>query len=76
MQRGNDTMLPSVSFADNGGGAGNFGTVAPVYMQPVQPATVAQHEEVEDSLSITDMEKDLIMKALKKHRGPPPRCRF
>lgn len=30
---------------------------------------IHHHEEVEDSLNIMDMEKDLIMKALKKHKG-------
>ncbi len=49
-------------------GAG-FGNIAPVYVQPVQQTPMAQHEEVEDALSITDMEKELITKALKKHRG-------
>ncbi|MFT3911532.1 MAG: sigma-54 dependent transcriptional regulator [Ferruginibacter sp.] len=31
--------------------------------------TIQQHEEVEESLSIMDKEKELIIKALKKHRG-------
>ena len=30
---------------------------------------VQQHEEVEESLSIVDKERELIIKALKKHRG-------
>jgi DNA-binding NtrC family response regulator len=30
---------------------------------------ISQHQEVEESLSIVDAEKDLIIKALKKHRG-------
>ena len=30
---------------------------------------IHQHEDVEESLSITDKEKELIIKALKKHRG-------
>ncbi|HVY74857.1 MAG TPA: sigma-54 dependent transcriptional regulator [Puia sp.] len=30
---------------------------------------IHQHEEVEESLSITDKEKELILKALKKHKG-------
>ena len=30
---------------------------------------IQQHEEVEESLSIMDKEKELIIKALKKHRG-------
>jgi DNA-binding NtrC family response regulator len=49
--------------------------------RPAQPATGKQpvfihpndeihhHEEVEESLNIIDMEKELIVKALKKHRG-------
>jgi len=30
---------------------------------------IDEHQEVEESLSIMDAEKDLIIKALKKHRG-------
>jgi DNA-binding NtrC family response regulator len=30
---------------------------------------IQQHEEVEESLSIMDKEKELIVKALKKHKG-------
>ena len=30
---------------------------------------IHQHEEVDESLSIVDKEKELIIKALKKHRG-------
>ncbi|MDE3182345.1 MAG: sigma-54-dependent Fis family transcriptional regulator [Bacteroidota bacterium] len=30
---------------------------------------IAEHQEIEESLSIMDAEKDLIIKALKKHRG-------
>ena len=30
---------------------------------------IHQHEDVEESLSIVDKEKELILKALKKHRG-------
>jgi DNA-binding NtrC family response regulator len=43
--------------------------------QPSQPVIlnnnngIQQHEEVEESLSIMDKEKELIIKALKKHRG-------
>ncbi len=32
-------------------------------------SAIHQHEEVEESLSIVDKEKELIIKALKKHRG-------
>ena len=46
-------------------------------VQPVQPAPMTigmpneihDHEEVEESLNIMDKEKELIIKALKKHRG-------
>jgi transcriptional regulator with PAS, ATPase and Fis domain len=31
--------------------------------------TIQQHEDIEESLSIVDKEKELIIKALKKHRG-------
>src|SRR4051812_17313173 len=49
-----------------------------VYVQPntgVQPLILSkneeihQHEEVEESLNIMDKEKELIVKALKKHKG-------
>jgi DNA-binding NtrC family response regulator len=50
---------------------------APVYMSnnaPSQQPVIMQndihaHEEVEESLNIMDKEKELIIKALKKHRG-------
>jgi len=43
-------------------------------LQPVQPVLmhnggIQEHEEVEESLNIMDKEKELIIKALKKHRG-------
>ncbi|HEV8282722.1 MAG TPA: sigma-54 dependent transcriptional regulator [Chitinophagaceae bacterium] len=46
-------------------------------LQPVQPVPMSfgmhdgihDHEEVEESLNIMDKEKELIIKALKKHRG-------
>jgi DNA-binding NtrC family response regulator len=45
----------------------------PVYQQP-QPVLmhhddIHEHEEVEESLNIMDKEKELIIKALKKHKG-------
>jgi DNA-binding NtrC family response regulator len=65
---GNETLLPAVTYADGGNGTG-YGNVSQVIMQPMQPTVVARHEEVEESLSLTDKEKELIVKALKKHRG-------
>jgi len=47
----------------------------PARISPTQPvilnndASIQHHEEVEESLSIMDKEKELIIKALKKHRG-------
>ncbi|HSK13841.1 MAG TPA: sigma-54 dependent transcriptional regulator [Phnomibacter sp.] len=46
----------------------------PIIVQPGAKSvhnndTFDQHEEVEESLNIMDMEKDLIIKALKKHRN-------
>jgi DNA-binding NtrC family response regulator len=42
-------------------------------MQPAQPVimhdTIHDHVEVEESLNIMDKEKELIIKALKKHKG-------
>ncbi|MDE3250628.1 MAG: sigma-54-dependent Fis family transcriptional regulator [Bacteroidota bacterium] len=53
--------------------------ITPAFVQPVQttngqPVIVSNddihsHEEVEESLNIMDKEKELIIKALKKHRG-------
>ena len=49
-------------------------TVNQPILQPAQPALVHQndiheHEEVEESLNIMDKERELIIKALKKHKG-------
>ena len=47
--------------------------VQPTAQQPAQPVLmngdIHEHEEVEESLNIMDKEKELIIKALKKHRG-------
>lgn len=43
---------------------------SPVYIQGNESSgNIHQHEIVDESLSIMDMEKELIIKALKKHRG-------
>jgi transcriptional regulator of acetoin/glycerol metabolism len=43
----------------------------PAGSQPVllHDDDIQQHEEVEESLNIMDKEKELIVKALKKHKG-------
>ena len=53
--------------------------IQPAVMQHQQPSAqpviihhnddIHHHEEVEESLNIMDKEKELIIKALKKHRG-------
>ncbi len=46
------------------------GRLAPATLSPVAPEVQDQaHEDVEESLSISDVEKGLIIKALRKHRG-------
>jgi transcriptional regulator with PAS, ATPase and Fis domain len=42
---------------------------APVIIHNPNGDAIQHHEEVEESLSIMDKEKELIIKALKKHRG-------
>lgn len=56
----------------NAGGAS--GAPSPILVQPGSGAGASaqdfdHHEEVDESLNIMDMEKDLIIKALKKHRN-------
>ena len=62
----NDNMLSDVQ----------NNTQAPAFGQQPQPVfinqngqNIDQHEDVEESLSIMDKEKELIIKALKKHKG-------
>ena len=52
------------------GPAGNLYTQnQPAVLLQNDKASIQQHEDVEESLSIIDKEKELIIKALKKHRG-------
>jgi DNA-binding NtrC family response regulator len=44
-------------------------TQQPVLLQHQHHDDIHQHEEVEESLNIMDKEKELIIKALKKHKG-------
>ena len=44
--------------------------ISPVIIRNEQPQqNIDIHEDIEESLSIMDKEKELIIKALKKHRG-------
>ncbi len=47
----------------------NSNSSQPVILQPHSTENIHVHEDVEESLSIMDKEKELIIKALKKHRG-------
>ncbi len=44
-------------------------TFQPAAVTPHDNASIQPHEEVEESLSIADKEKELIKKAIEKHRG-------
>src|SRR5450631_4226987 len=48
-------------------GPSNFSSAQPVVIH--NNDNIQHHEEVEESLSIMDKEKELILKALKKHKG-------
>jgi DNA-binding NtrC family response regulator len=47
----------------------NTGVIHLGQSRPEQPMAHSSHEEVEESLSLTDSEKDLIKKALQKHKN-------
>ncbi len=53
-----------------GNSAPSYGNSSPVILHNNNNDNgIQHHEEVEESLSIVDKEKELIIKALKKHRG-------
>jgi len=56
------------SFAELNSNSSNQSSSKPVFL-PHNNETIHQHEDVEESLSIMDKEKELIIKALKKHKG-------
>ena len=70
-------------FTPEGIGANNMGNIKEFHNTGSNPSygqntpavilrnehNIQQHEEIEESLSIMDKEKELIIKALKKHRG-------
>jgi DNA-binding NtrC family response regulator len=72
---GGIATTPMVGGGDNGVTAIQpYGVMPqPIVLQPgttgVSAAAVDQHVEVEESLSLTDREREFINKALKKHRG-------
>jgi transcriptional regulator with PAS, ATPase and Fis domain len=56
------------SFAELNGNPSNASSSKPVFL-PHNNEVIDHHEDVEESLSIMDKEKELIIKALKKHKG-------
>ncbi len=56
------------SFAELNNNNANASSSKAVFL-PHNAAAIDQHEDVEESLSIVDKEKELIIKALKKHKG-------
>ena len=62
LKNNKEIMSPSIMPQQSSGG-----NAQPVMLH--HEDAIHHHEEVEDSLNIMDMEKDLIMKALKKHKG-------
>ncbi len=56
------------AFAELNNNAPVNNSSAPVFL-PHNNDTIDHHEDVEESLSIIDKEKELIIKALKKHKG-------
>jgi transcriptional regulator with PAS, ATPase and Fis domain len=56
------------AFTELNNNAVSSNTSKPVFL-PHNPDVIDHHEDVEESLSIIDKEKELIIKALKKHKG-------
>ena len=65
-----DTYLPQVSYG-NGNGEPMYNSPTPIFIQPNGNNSVLDHhhEEVQESLSLADREKEFIAKSLKKHKG-------
>ncbi len=61
----NDQAFAELNTAGN---TSNASSSMPVFLQQHSDG-IDQHEDVEESLSIVDKEKELIIKALKKHKG-------
>ena len=57
------------AFAELNNNAPVNNSSAPVFLPHNNNNTIDHHEDVEESLSIIDKEKELIIKALKKHKG-------
>ena len=64
---GNAAMVKELNVT--GSGSNMFSQNQPAVLLQNDKSAIQQHEDVEESLSIIDKEKELIIKALKKHRG-------
>lgn len=59
----------SLKELDNNNNNSSYQGNSPVLLQGNNSNGIHDHEEIEESLSIVDKERELIIKALKKHRG-------
>ena len=64
-----DSNIKELNTNNVSGGSNNSYSTAPVIFHGNNEQDIHHHEDVEESLSIIDKEKELIIKALKKHRG-------
>ncbi len=64
---GNPAMVKELHVNTPGGNM--YSQNQPAVLLQNDKSSIQQHEDVEESLSIIDKEKELIIKALKKHRG-------
>ncbi|MDD2793521.1 MAG: sigma-54 dependent transcriptional regulator [Sediminibacterium sp.] len=66
-----DNQAPVIPAGSVAGSHPNLLSVTPSNPHPVLLSNdeIQQHEEIEESLNIMDKEKELIIKALKKHKG-------
>ena len=68
--RGHAPVYNDQSFAELNNNNTGMSSSKPVFLPHNNNGEmIARHEEVEESLSIVDKEKELIVKALKKHKG-------
>ena len=67
-ENGNANIVKELNVAGTNNNAYSQNQPA-VFLHNNDKTTIQQHEDVEESLSIVDKEKELIIKALKKHRG-------
>ena len=65
--QGDNSNIKELTVTGNNNPA--YNNTSPVILHNNNDNSIQQHEEVEESLSIVDKEKELIIKALKKHRG-------